>query len=140
MTKQTEITLSSLYDSTDYKMRVLNNNHSASVVFQIRKGDVLLDGITLTHTDALELASFLYSLLGEAAPPKPAEPDNLAVLYTVPQHIYMRGMLLRTVDSKAEAEEVASDWKLHHPTATVRLVKLLANYVSVKPDYQWKDI
>jgi hypothetical protein len=49
-------------------------------------------------------------------------------------------MLLRTVDSKAEAEEVASDWKLHHPTATVRLVKLLANYVSVKPDYQWKDI
>ena len=139
MTKQTEITLSSLYDCTDYKMCVLQNSHSGGVVFQIKKGDVLLDGITLTDTDALELASFLNSLLGEA-PPKPAEPDNLAVLYTVPQHIYMRGMLLRTVDSKAEAEEVASDWKLHHPTATVRLVKLLANYVSVKPDYQWKDI
>jgi|694.fasta_scaffold133118_4 hypothetical protein len=139
MTKQTEITLSSLYDCTDYKMRVLHNSHSGGVVFQIKKGYVLLDGITLTHTDALELASFLNSLLGKAAP-KPAEPDNLAVLYTVPQHIYTRGMLLRTVDSKAEAEEVASDWKLHHPTATVRLVKLLANYVSVKPDYQWKDI
>lgn len=136
MTKQTEITLSSLYDCTDYKMRVLRNSvGGASVVFQIRKGDVLLNGITLTHMDALELASFLYSLLGEAAPPKPAEPTNLAVFHSTPS-----GWSFHRVNSKEEATIYAAKVKKDHPNRTVRLVNMLADYGLAEPIYEWKDL
>jgi hypothetical protein len=133
MTKQTEITLSSLYDCTDYKMRVLKNSAGGGVVFQIKKGDVLLDGITLTRLDALELASFLNSLLGEA-PPEPAEPAYLAVFYSTPS-----GWAFHRVISKDEATIFAAKVKKEHPNRTVRLVNMLADYGLAEPIYEWKD-
>jgi hypothetical protein len=132
MTKQTEITLSSLYDCTDYKMRVLKKSDGGGVVFQIKKGDVLLDGITLTHMDALELASFLYSLLGEAAL-KPAEPANLAVLYNSGG-----GFTIHSVKSKEDATTFAA--RVKSPGCKVRLVNMLADYEIADPVYEWKDI
>jgi hypothetical protein len=117
-------------------MHVLNSNYSEGVVFQIKKGNVLLDGITLSRHDTRQLIDFLDSLVwSHEVPPKPAEPANLAVLYSAP-----KGWAFHRVNSKEQATTFAAEVKKESPGCRVRLVNMLADYNLADPVYEWKDI
>ncbi len=132
MTKPTEITLPSSFSYTNYKMRVLNPG--VDVIFHIDNADQHLGGITLSRSSVLKLVDFLNSILWEV-PPKPAEPANLAVLYSTPS-----GWAFRQVESKKEATTFAAEVKNERAGRKVRLVNMLADYEIADPVYEWKDI
>jgi hypothetical protein len=92
--------------------------------------------MAISRHDTRLLIDFLDSLVwSREAAPKPAEPANLAVLYSTPS-----GWAFRQVESKKEATTFAAEVKNERAGRKVRLVNMLADYEIADPVYEWKDI